>query len=79
MRLMMEIGADRCWENLFTADEVVVIILYKAEVALYRDIVFAKRMEDGNLLAFFNIYVYHVVYILLTYLLMFLFGDYKYY
>ena len=47
--LVIEIGADRCRENLLTIDEVVVIILYEAEVVLYRDIVFAERMEDDIL------------------------------
>ena len=49
MHLVMEIGADRRRENLPTADEVAVIILYEAEVASHRDIVLAERMEDNIL------------------------------
>ncbi len=41
--------ADRRRENLSIADEVVVIIPYKAEVALHWDIMLAERVEDGTL------------------------------
>ncbi len=40
---------DRYRENLFTADKVITIIPYKAEVTLYRDIVFTERIEDNTL------------------------------
>src|SRR6266566_923119 len=79
MRLMMEIKADRRRENLSIVDEVAAIILYEAEVASHRDIVLAERTEDGTLRTFFNIYIYHIAYILFAYPLIFLFGDYGYY
>ncbi len=69
---------DRHRENLSTADEVVIIILYEAEIVLHRDIIFTERTEDGILQAFSNIYVYHVVYISLVYLLIFLFDNHGY-
>ncbi len=75
----MEMGADRCRENLLSVNEVAAIILYEAEVALYRDIVFIERMEDGILWTFFNIHIYHIVYIFLIYPLIFLFGNHGYY
>ncbi len=78
MHLVIEIGADRRRENLFTVDKIVVIIPYEAEVTSYRDIVFIERMEDGILQTFFNIHVYHAAYMFFAYPLMFLFGDYRY-
>jgi len=75
---MIKIKADRRRENLFTADEVAVIIPYEAKVASHRDIVLAERAEDGILRAFSNIYAHHAVYIFLVYLLMFPFGDHSY-
>ncbi len=75
---MMEIETDRRRENLFTADEVVVIILYKAEVISYRDIMFAERVEDDILRVFFNIYIYYIAYISFIYPLIFPFGDHRY-
>ncbi len=75
---MIEIRADRRRENLSTADEVVVIILYEVEITLYWDIVFAEQAEDSTLQMFFNIYVHHTAYISFAYLLIFLFDDYRY-
>ena len=75
---MIKIGVNRRRKNLFIADEVVVIILYKAEVVSYRDIVFVERAEDGILWVFFNIYVYYIAYMFFIYLLMFPFSDHGY-
>ncbi len=52
---MIEIRADRRRENLSTADEVVVIILYEVEITLYWDIVFAEQAEDSTLQMFLGI------------------------
>ncbi len=76
---MMKMGFDWRRENLFIIDEVVVIILYKAEVILYWDIMFIERVEDSILRVFSNIYIYHAAYMSLTYLLMVLFSDHRYY
>ncbi len=75
----MEMGADRRRKNLSTADKVAIIILYEAKVVSYRDIIFVEQAEDSILQMFFNIYTYHAVYIFFIYLLIFLFGDYRYY
>jgi len=40
---------DQYRENLFIVDKVVIIILYKAEVVSYRNIVFAEWTEDSTL------------------------------
>ncbi len=78
MHLMIKIKADRCRENLFITDKIAVIISYKAEVVLHWDIVFAEQTEDNILQIFFNIYIYHAVYMSFAYPLIFPFDDYRY-
>ncbi len=78
MHLMIKIRVDRYRENLFIINKIAAIILYKAEVVLHRDIIFIEQTKDNILQTFFNIHIYHAVYILFIYPLIFPFNDHRY-
>jgi hypothetical protein len=76
MRLIIEQGADRRRENLLTASEVTVLIPDEVDNAGPRDLVLAARQPSNNNQILSMVYVIHLAYTPLHYVLFFLKGNY---
>ena len=75
MQLVMEAGADRCWENLSTSNEVAAIIIDEYEDPCERDIVLTERVNGINGTSMKRISQNHAAYMSLHYVLLFPHGD----
>lgn len=72
MRLVFEHGADRCRENLPTANEIAVVIPTEYNEPCFRDVVLAERGATTELR---RIHPHHAMYLPAAYPLMFPHGD----
>jgi hypothetical protein len=76
MRLIIKQGADRRRENLPTTSKIAVLIPDEVDNTGPRDLVLAARQPSNNNQILSMVYIIHLAYALLHYVLFFLKGDY---
>ena len=75
MRLVIKLGADRCYKNLLTSNKVTAIILDKYTDVSRRDLVLTVYKAGRDRLQIYIVNVTYMVYMPFYYVLLFLYGD----
>jgi hypothetical protein len=75
MHLILESGADRCYKNLPTSNEVTVLIPDEYTDTSRRNLVLIVRKAGYEYLQIYTVNIIYIVYISLYYVLLFPYGD----